>query len=110
MAALRKVSRFWSPARECLAKARISRGVYQCQLCNKIVSNKEIKIDHIDPVIPLDGFKNWDEVISRLFCEASGFQAICKECHDDKTKKENAQRKILRKEKAVLGYYEKRKK
>ncbi len=110
MSALRRISRFWSPARECLAKARLSRGVYECQLCKKVVNNKQIKIDHIDPVIPIEGFQNWDHVINRLFCEADGFQAICKECHDEKTKKENAQRKVLRKEKSVLGYYEKRKK
>ena len=108
MSALRKVSRFWAPARVCLSNARIARGMYKCQLCSAVVGHKEIKIDHINPVIPVEGFKNWDEVVERLFCEEDGFQAICKTCHDEKTKKENDQRKAFRKEKAVLGYYKKK--
>jgi 5-methylcytosine-specific restriction endonuclease McrA len=108
MSALRRASRFWSPARECLGRARIARGMYKCENCSKVVGTKEIKIDHIDPVIPISGFEKWDEVIERLFCEEDGFQAICKECHDIKTKKENSDRKALRKEKAVLKSYKKR--
>ena len=108
MSVLRKASRFWAPARECLTKARIARGIYKCQMCSKIVNNKEIKIDHINPVIPIEGFKAWDEVVERLFCEEDGYQAICKDCHDAKTKKENDQRKAFRKEKAVLNYYKKK--
>jgi 5-methylcytosine-specific restriction endonuclease McrA len=108
MSVLRKASRFWAPARECLTKARVARGIYKCQLCEELVGNKEIKIDHINPVIPLEGSKSWDETIERLFCEEDGYQAICKKCHDEKTKQENLQRKALRKEKAVLGYYKRK--
>ena len=108
MSVLRKASRFWAPARDCLTKARIARGIYKCQMCSKIVNSKEIKIDHINPVIPIEGFKVWDEVVERLFCEEDGYQAICKDCHDLKTKKENDQRKAFRKEKAVLNYYKKK--
>jgi 5-methylcytosine-specific restriction endonuclease McrA len=108
MSVLRKASRFWAPARECLTKARIARGMYKCQSCSAVVGNKEIKIDHIDPVIPIEGFQTWDDVINRLFCEEDGYQAICKKCHDEKTKKENTQRKAFRKEKAVLGYYKRK--
>jgi 5-methylcytosine-specific restriction endonuclease McrA len=109
MSVLRRASRFWAPARECLTKARIARGVYKCQSCSDIVNSKEIKIDHIEPVIPLEGFKNWDEVVVRLFCEEDKYQAICKKCHDEKTKKENDQRKAYRKEKAILSQYKRKK-
>lgn len=104
MAVLRKASRFWSPARECLVKARVSRGVYKCSKCSAEVGPKNIKIDHIDPVIPVSGFKDWDDVIHRLFCEVSGYQALCKECHDLKTKNENDERKKLKKENCVVEY------
>ena len=109
MSVLRKASRFWSPARECLTKARIARGVYKCQICSSIVNNKEIKIDHINPVIPIEGTNSWDEIINRLFCEEDGYQAICKTCHDNKTRDENAKRKAFKKEKAVLKYYKRKK-
>lgn len=110
MSALRKASRFWSPARECLTKARISRGIYKCAQCAAQVGPKEIKIDHINPVIATEGFQNWDDVINRLFCEESGYQAICKICHDAKTLAENELRKRCRKEKSVLKYYKSRRK
>lgn len=107
MSGLRRLSRFWEPAKCVINKARIARGMYQCSSCNKIVGHKEIKADHINPVIPVDGFTNWNDVITRMFCEESGFQALCKDCHDIKTKKENEQRKSWRKEKAVLKSYKK---
>lgn len=110
MSGLRRLSRFWEPARLCLQSARIARGMYQCKICSTIVGTKEIKVDHINPVIPIEGFKNWDVVIERLFCEQEGFQAICKVCHDKKTKIENDKRKAWRKEMAVLKCYQRRKK
>lgn len=105
MSGLRKISRFWEPAKECLRKARIARGMYTCNMCKKVTQTREIKIDHINPVIPVEGFKDWDDVVKRLFCEEDGFQAICKECHDIKTKSENDKRKSFKKEKAVLQSY-----
>jgi 5-methylcytosine-specific restriction endonuclease McrA len=102
---LRRFSRFWEPSNSVLKKARIARGMYQCSLCSKVVGSKEMKVDHIEPVVPVTGFTTWDDLISRLFCEESGLQAICKPCHDEKTKKENEQRRRCMKEKAVLKYY-----
>jgi 5-methylcytosine-specific restriction endonuclease McrA len=101
---LRRFSKFWQPKNNVLKKARLSRGVYQCSSCSKVVSNREIKIDHIEPVIPVTGFTTWDDFINRLFCEESGLQAICEPCHAEKTSKENEIRKRLKKEKAVLEY------
>jgi len=57
--------------------------------------------DHVSPVVPIDGFTgekhldyNWNELIQRLYCEADGFQALCKECHKEfKTKEESSIRK-----------------
>jgi 5-methylcytosine-specific restriction endonuclease McrA len=102
---LRRFSRFWEPSSIVLKRARIARGMYQCTACSKIVGAKEIKIDHIEPVVPVTGFTNWDDLIGRLFCEESGLQAICKSCHDNKTKEENEKRKRWRKEQAVIKYF-----
>lgn len=102
---LRRFSRFWHPSKLVLDKARIARGMYQCSSCSKIVGPKDIKVDHIEPVVPITGFTNWDDLISRLFCEESGLQAICKECHKIKTDKENLDRRRCKKEKAVLKYF-----
>lgn len=105
MSALRQQSRYWFPKTECLNKARVTRGKYQCATCPSIVGPKDIKADHINPVIPIEGFDSWSEVIKRIFCGVEGYQALCKPCHDIKTKEENTKRKSLRKEKAVLQYY-----
>lgn len=66
---------------------------------NELVKGK-IAIDHIEPVIPIEGFKNtswdWNEYYDRMFCPEEGFQVLCKTCHDAKTKEENAQRRKVR--------------
>lgn len=50
---------------------------------------KNVKVDHIDPVIdPTEGFTTWDEVIRRMFVEKDGLQVLCKKCHDEKTQDE----------------------
>jgi 5-methylcytosine-specific restriction endonuclease McrA len=105
MSGLRRLSRFWEPAKNVIDKARIARGMYQCSTCKKIVGHKEIKADHINPVVPVEGFTDWNGIVERMFCDESGFQALCKICHDIKTKKENEQRKRCRKEKSVLKYF-----
>lgn len=102
---LRRFSKFWTPKNNVLKKARIGRGIYQCSSCSKIVGSKEIKIDHIEPVVPVTGFTTWDDIIQRLFCEESGLQAICVACHAEKTSKENENRRRCKKEKAVLKYF-----
>jgi len=109
IAVLRKFSRFWAPKENVLKKSKIARGLHQCSLCSAIVNYKEIKVDHIEPVVPVTGFTTWDDLINRLFCEEAGLQAICEACHSEKTKKENESRKRWRKEKAVLKYYKDKK-
>ena len=106
---LRRFSRFWYPSKIVLDRARIARGVYQCSSCSKVVGPKDIKIDHINPVVPIEGFTTWDDFISRLFCDENGLQAICKDCHKIKTDKENSSRRSCKKEKAVLKYYKNKK-
>lgn len=71
----------------------------QCEVCNQWVGSTKIAIDHIDPVVPPDGFPAhydmWDRItlfLKRLWCEKSNLQRICDECHDKKTYKERIER------------------
>jgi hypothetical protein len=106
MSVLRRASRFWKPSQTCKQQARIHRGMYKCSnpLCAKVVGQKEIKIDHIEPVVPVEGFESWDIVIDRLFCTVEGFQALCKDCHEKKTAIENEKRRVLKREKTMVKY------
>jgi len=96
---LRRVSFKWKPRGEAMKAARVARGKYECNICKEIFGNKEIVLDHIQPVVPVDGWDNWDGYIERLFCQIEGYQCICKICHDNKTEEENKQRVENRKDK-----------
>lgn len=71
-----------------------SRKKYKCAHCDGIFRQKEINVDHIDPVVdPEKGFTNFDDYITRMFCPVEGFQVLCKECHNSKTYLETQIRK-----------------
>lgn len=94
---LRRGSYKWKPRTEALKRARISRGVYKCNMCEGEFKRKEMHIDHIKPVIDYKGFTTWDDYIDRLFCDVDGFQVLCAPCHDNKTSIENEIRKSRKK-------------
>ena len=54
---------------------------------------KEVQVDHIIPVVDFDGFKDWDTYIKSLFCSIKNLQVLCRECHKEKTTRENIKRK-----------------
>lgn len=71
----------------------------QCEVCSAWVSSTKIAIDHIDPVVPPNGFPAnsdmWDRItifLKRLWCDKSNLQRICDDCHDKKTYKERIER------------------
>lgn len=76
---------------------------YRCEQCGVLgksqVGKKNPKghirvwVDHKDPVVPLDRYPNWDEFINRLFCSADNFEILCSDCHQTKSKAENAERR-----------------
>lgn len=54
-------------------------------------------IDHIESVVPVTGFDNWQAYVDRLFCSAENLQVLCKEpCHKEKSLKENAERRAFK--------------
>lgn len=101
---LRSISNRWPPKFEVKKKARVERGIYLCAGFNRkphkvpaslppAAGNKRrinnAVVDHIHPVIdPVEGFTSWDDVISRMFCEADGLQVLCHACHSAKTAEE----------------------
>lgn len=103
---LRRASFRWKPRGESEKKFKIQIGEfktgrpkygYYCAICGEINKKKDTSTDHIDPVIPVEGFSGFDDYIERLFCDESNFQVICKECHNTKTKSETQARKEYRK-------------
>jgi len=100
---LRRASFRWPPRGEALKAARVDRGIYQCNLCKGKFKNKEIKVDHVEPVVPVFvrgavlKVPSLEQYVSRMFPEVAGFQVLCKTCHDSKTKRENEERRANKK-------------
>lgn len=99
IATLRKASYRWIPRNKALQNAKIGRNQYKCAHCpeDKIYTRKEVQLDHINPVVPLEGFDSWDGFIDRLFCPESGFRVLCESCHKIVTDADREVRKVYRK-------------
>jgi 5-methylcytosine-specific restriction endonuclease McrA len=96
IASLRKSTYRYPPRYNCMNAARTERGKYKCALCSLVVGRKEIKVDHIEPVVGPEGFIDWNAYVLRMFPDEKGFQALCYTCHKAKTKLENHTRKLNR--------------
>ena len=123
---LRRISYQWPPRKSAKDAARISRGKYKCASCEGTFGHKEIYLDHIDPVVPPEGFDkitkdlsenkelltllkcNKDEFsilfyvlvfLARLLVKTNYWQVLCKQCHDIKTDLENELRKDIKSKK-----------
>lgn len=93
----------WPPKFRVLKEACVGRKVnkksgklalhYKCAMCNKQFPQTDIQVDHIDPVVAVTGFVDWNTFISRLFCKESNLQVLCKPCHSKKSKEETSMRK-----------------
>jgi hypothetical protein len=95
---LRSASYKWVERGIAIKASRVDRGKYKCACCGEIVGPKDFVVDHIQPVIPIEtGFTNWDDYINRMFCDASNFQIICRQCDSSKTLIEREMRKSYRK-------------
>ena len=75
---------------------------YQCNICKEWFRNKDIELDHINPVVDVKSEAMSEEefystFIMGLFCYEDNFQVVCSKCHTKKSKKENKTRKITKK-------------
>lgn len=100
---LRTASVRWPPRYETLNEAFVERKVnvktgklakhFKCAKCGEDFPQKDVEVNHIDPVVPVEGFDSWDSVIERMFCEKEGLELLCKPCHKETTAEENQLRK-----------------
>ena len=98
----------WPARYECIKQAFVGMGVnprtgracklHKCPDCGGLFPQNGMQADHIVAVIGPEGFQSWDLFISRLFCEADGFRALCKGCHKTITATERAERAALSKQ------------
>lgn len=111
IATLRRASFRWKPRGEAKKRYKVKVGEfstgrakygYQCASCKEIFKSKDIRMDHIEPAVPLDGWQGFDVFIERMFCDEDGFQALCDACHTVKTTEEKEIRKINRKKQKEL--------
>ena len=66
IASLRRSSYRWPARYIVMNAARVRRGVYLCNGCKKEHPRKNIKMDHINPVVdPLKGFTDWNDFVSQ---------------------------------------------
>jgi len=115
MSALRGAK--WPPKYQALKNAYVKTGVnpttgrmcklHKCKQCGNLFPQKDMAVDHIEPVVPIDGFDcegflgyNWDQVLRRLYVETEGLQALCKPCHKLKSSDERKLRQINKKSKS----------
>lgn len=109
ISSLRRASMYWKPKTECIKNARVRVWIYKCSWCGNVVPAslpppkgkkkrvKNILADHKREIVPITWFWWYDEWIERCFVEVDGYQALCKSCHDEKTKIENENRKSFEK-------------
>lgn len=82
---------------------------YRCAVCGGLFSQKDVAVDHIEPVIPLHRSEEEltiDEMAYRIWCDVDNLQVICNttlkknngipSCHKIKTDEENFIRKKLK--------------
>ena|ERR1700678_1954811 len=80
-----------------------------CNHCKSVILEREGRVDHVEPVIPvigdLPGMRQAaahsslavGSFVLRMFPESTGFQILCGECHARKTAYENRERRESRK-------------
>lgn len=87
----------WPPRNEVKRRCKhpTKPGWYICEICK--AEREKIDIDHINPVVPVqEGFTGWDAYIASKFVPAESLQGICRECHREKTQKENRERRAFK--------------
>jgi len=94
VATLRRATYRWPFKNMAKGRQRIERGFYTCEECKQSFGNKDVELDHKEPVIDVkNGWTNWDDFINRLFVKSTQFQVLCEGCHEIKTSVENQLRK-----------------
>lgn len=113
---LRRISWKWPATRQVVVAARTERKInpatgklcwhVKCALCNKEFLEREVQVDHIEPVIPVQGLQGslgvWNSAIAtgqfvlRMLPEPTGLRCLCAECHSSHTANQNTARREIR--------------
>jgi hypothetical protein len=117
---LRAASRKWEARDKAKIRGRVlakdhleidagrSKYLYPCAVCGKLCREisgkkpKEFQMDHLEPVEPTNGYKSGleldlNEHVERMFCDDDGWQRLCISCHQEKSNKENEERRVYKK-------------
>lgn len=90
---LRRLTYQWPARAEAKRRSRVDRGLYKCAHCERLFGPKQVHMDHqipiVDPEKGSEGILAW---ITRAFVLPEGFNTLCIECHDLKTRQENEKR------------------
>lgn len=106
---------FEYPRTQCKQAARIDRGLYKCASCGEGFKEKDTVVDHVEPVVALEGDDyDWNTFVNRLFVPAGKLQILCIPCHDTKSLIEDnlrtAHRESKREEEKLIKKQEKEQK
>jgi hypothetical protein len=110
--ALRAASSRWPPRYEVLNEAYVGKKVnpktsrigkhFKCASCHNEFPASEVQVNHIESVVPIEGFKSWDDIIYRMFCPKDKLEVLCIPCHKLVTNKEKEARKQYKNNKGVV--------
>lgn len=90
---LRRASYRWPGRYNCNNLNKLDRNEYFCSFCGIIGGRKDFQLDHIVPVVNINGWDGFDNYIERMFCVEEYFRRLCRECHKDLSKKQNEKRR-----------------
>jgi 5-methylcytosine-specific restriction endonuclease McrA len=99
--ALRRYWRYFPSRSTAIKRARLERGVYQCEMCKQTgFSSNQLQVDHIIPAQTLEnGINTWFDLImfiKRLYVSPEDLQTLCYVCHSVKSQQEVQMRKYYR--------------
>lgn len=66
---------------------------YKCAKCRRYHPQKDVSVDHIEPVGSLKSFDDLPSFCQRLFVGVDKLQVLCRKHHLEKSAQENAERK-----------------
>lgn len=66
---------------------------YFCEECGEICRKKDTQMDHVLPVIPVEGTEDLNVIADRMYPPPEGWRRLCKPCHKLKTDAENVHRR-----------------
>lgn len=130
--AIRRAFRLSPQMKEVLKKARVelppalkkdgepgkkNQVRYTCAICGQLFSQKNVQVDHIEPVVPLwkkESAMSYDDIVRGVFCKLDNLQVICStpmkrnngmpSCHKIKTDEENYVRDRLQEVSCLLDH------